>query len=98
MVVLAAARRPRLIVSSLFLLPSENSQLISLGLFLVERKYGTAITVDEARILLSRFGKLDYTRSVSDVERAAFNLNDGVIASFQYYDDGQTAVGVSPRH
>jgi len=65
------------------------------GLFFVERKYGPVITPEEVQGLLQSFGKIEFCRAASHVERTALNLNDGVIVQFEMYDEGQAAHSVS---
>ena len=73
------------------------SLLTSPGLFFVERKFGATVTPDDVRNLLEPYGAIDFCYTTSHVERAALNLNEGVIVQFQLYDDGQTAQSVSSQ-
>jgi len=66
-----------------------------LGLFIIERKGGDAITPTEARLVLRSFGKIDRCYVASDLERATFNLGEAVIVQFEMYDNGQNAQSVS---
>ena len=68
-----------------------------LGLFIIERKGGEAITLTEARLVLRDFGKIDRCYIASDLERATFNLGEAVIVQFEMYDNGQNAQSVSSR-
>jgi RNA recognition motif-containing protein len=88
-------RRPKLIV---FLLtnPSDRSNAeFQPGLFFVERKYGPVVTPEEVQDLLQSFGKIEFCRAATHVERTALNLNDGAIVQFEMYDEGQAAHSVS---
>jgi len=66
------------------------------GLFIIERKGGDAITPTEARLVLHEFGKIDRCYLASDLERATFKLGEAVIVQFEMYDNGQNAQSVSP--
>jgi hypothetical protein len=66
-----------------------------LGLFFVERKYGTTVTPDEVAHMFQGFGQLDFIRLATPVELAQMNLNEGVLVQFKMYDDGQTALQVN---
>ncbi|TVY86282.1 Multicopy suppressor of sporulation protein, partial [Lachnellula willkommii] len=61
------------------------------GLFFVERKYGPIVTPEEVRKMMFRYGTITSCYTASNVERAALNLNEGVIIEFEMYDEGQDA-------
>ncbi len=65
------------------------------GLFFFERKYGTVITPQEVRQLLRGFGSINMCRHASALERAQYNLNEGVMVQFDLYDEGQAALQVN---
>jgi RNA recognition motif-containing protein len=67
----------------------------SRGLFFVERKYGPVVTPEEVRKMMYHFGTITQCYTASGVERAALNLNEGVIVEFEMYDEGQAAFAVS---
>ncbi|TVY53183.1 Multicopy suppressor of sporulation protein msa1 [Lachnellula cervina] len=60
-------------------------------LFFVERKYGPIVTPEEVRKMMFRYGTITSCYTASNVERAALNLNEGVIIEFEMYDEGQDA-------
>ncbi|KAK0111318.1 hypothetical protein ONS95_001684 [Cadophora gregata] len=60
-------------------------------LFFFERKYGQVVTPSEVQELLRNFGRISFCRNVNQVERAAYNLNEGVMVQFEMYDEGQAA-------
>ncbi|KAF8849702.1 hypothetical protein BDZ45DRAFT_718148 [Acephala macrosclerotiorum] len=60
-------------------------------LFFFERKYGPAVTPGEVNELLRVFGRINYCRLATDVERATHNLGEGVVVHFEMYDEGQLA-------
>ncbi|KAH7386150.1 hypothetical protein BKA64DRAFT_725872 [Cadophora sp. MPI-SDFR-AT-0126] len=60
-------------------------------LFFFERKYGPVVTPSEVQELLRNFGRISFCRNVNQVERAAYNLNEGVMVQFEMYDEGQVA-------
>jgi hypothetical protein len=65
------------------------------GLFFVERKYGPIVAPEEVRTMMCHFGTITSCYTASNVERAALNLNEGVIVEFEMYDEGQAAFAVS---
>lgn len=65
------------------------------GLFFFERMYGTAVSPSEVENLLRGFGRISYCRYVTPIERANFNLNEGVMVQFEMYDEGQAALQVN---
>ncbi|KAE8440775.1 hypothetical protein EG329_006592 [Mollisiaceae sp. DMI_Dod_QoI] len=67
-------------------------------LFFFERKYGAAITPQEVEDLLRGFGRINYCRPVSLIERATHNLDEGVIVQFELYDEGQAALQAYRNH
>lgn len=93
-VVLAAVRRPKPTVSqplaSTVLYLTDNDS----GLFYFERQYGPAITPREAMSLLRPFGRIDSAHRANASDRAAYNLNEGVVVQFALYDEGQAALQV----
>jgi len=94
-VVHAAARRPRLTVHAPFSPTSSSVANFFPGLFFFERKYGTVITPQEVRQLLRGFGSINMCRHASALERAQYNLNEGVMVQFDLYDEGQAALQVN---
>lgn len=93
-VVLAVVRRPRLTVSQPLISIVQFSTDKGSGLFYFERQYGPAITPREAMSLLSPFGKIDSVHRANASDRAAYNLNEGVVVQFAMYDEGQAALQV----
>lgn len=67
-------------------------------LFYFERQYGPAITPREAMSLLSPFGKIDSVHRANASDRAAYNLNEGVVVQFAMYDEGQAALQAFRNH
>ncbi|KAH6714345.1 hypothetical protein BKA61DRAFT_673641 [Leptodontidium sp. MPI-SDFR-AT-0119] len=67
-------------------------------LFFFERKYGPVVTPSEVQQLLRSFGRISFCRHINDVERAAYNLNEGVMVQFEMYDEGQAAQQAFRNH
>jgi hypothetical protein len=67
-----------------------------IGFYVIRRKNPPAITAEEARRVLEKYGKIRSCQSASPYERLALLVNDAVLVSFQMYDMGQAAMQVKP--
>jgi hypothetical protein len=66
----------------------------SLGTLLLSRHTGGPITDEEARNLLSRFGAIEETCSISVADQKVTNLPEGRWVKFAYFQDCQDARSV----
>ncbi|XMA14794.1 hypothetical protein WAI453_007585 [Rhynchosporium graminicola] len=67
-------------------------------LFFFERKYGEDITPSEVMNLLRPFGRISFCRRITDLERACYDINGGVLVQFEMYDEGQAAQQAFRNH
>ncbi|RDL31520.1 uncharacterized protein BP5553_09729 [Venustampulla echinocandica] len=68
------------------------------GFFYLGRRFGSVITHDEAMDLLISYGEIKSCRTATDIDRACFNLNEGVLVEFSMYPQGQAALAAFRNH